>query len=132
MCPFVTDVFAVNADESAEVLVEGTVRISPGVEPLLREDTALYITVRQGGARTALNRSPPIVGVRIPAGDLTFPYQFVIRASDLYPDAPPRNEWERQTLTVSARLDTDGTASTRDPEDLVGRGESTLGNIQST
>jgi len=42
-------------------------------------------------------------------------------SADGLPDAPPLAEWWLQPLLVSARLDSDGVAATRDPEDLVGR-----------
>lgn len=118
----------VEAAKDDDLLVEGVVTLDNGVVPLLTDRTALYLTVRPGGRRTALNRSPPLAGVRISISeeDVTFPYKFAVRMNDVYPDAPPRSEWESQGLTVSARLDTDGTAATRDPEDLVGRGEADL------
>jgi len=104
------------ADETP--IVQGIVTIDEGVYFTVNNDSALYITVRPPG------KGPPLAGIRIPASNLHFPYSFNVSASDLYPDAPDEQDWKRRNLVVSSRLDLDGTAATRDPEDLVGRGES--------
>jgi hypothetical protein len=54
-------------------------------------------------------------------GRLLLPMRLELGSADGLPDAPPLAEWWLQPLLVSARLDSDGVAATRDPEDLVGR-----------
>jgi hypothetical protein len=70
----------------------------------------------------ALQKVPPLAAARF--GFPTLPYEFTLTLDDLTPEfkGVPVEEWERQDLIVSARLDTDGVAATRDPADLVGRG----------
>jgi hypothetical protein len=82
---------------------------------------ALYITLRPVG------RSPPIAARRVPLSDLSqtsplFPLSLTLTPSDALPDAPPLEAWQdAPQLLVSARLDVDGVAATRSPEDLIGR-----------
>ena len=59
------------------------------------------------------------------AGPISFPYQFTLGVEDLTPEwsGTPEGEWRGRDLIVSARLDTDGVAATRQPEDLVGRSD---------
>ncbi len=96
-------------------------------------------------------KSPPVLSARFPIASATtatgefFPFQFELTQQNLTPegalllptatiddkesDGSPVMMlwWEKngKDLVVSARLDSDGVASTRDPEDLVGRGVST-------
>lgn len=95
-------------------------------------------------------KSPPVLSARFPIAPSTtakgdfFPFQFDLTQQNLTPEGalplPTATVegkesdgsrmmlwWEKngKDLIVSARLDTDGVASTRDPEDLVGRGVST-------
>jgi hypothetical protein len=91
-------------------------------------------------------KSPPVLSARFPiasspsVGGEFFPFEFELTQKNLTPEGalilPAANNegeegdgsamlwWEKndKELIVSARLDTDGVASTRDPEDLVGRG----------
>ena len=91
-------------------------------------------------------KSPPVLSARFPiassptVGGEFFPFEFELTQQNLTPEGalilPTANNegekgdgsamlwWEKngKELIVSARLDTDGVASTRDPEDLVGRG----------
>ena len=78
---------------------------------------ALYDTLRPAGSRAG-----PVAARRIPLnGRLLLPMRLELGSADGLPDAPPLAEWWLQPLLVSARLDSDGVAATRDPEDLVGR-----------
>lgn len=97
-------------------------------------------------------KSPPVLSARFPIaiaasstseGREFFPFEFELTQQNLTPegalvlptittadnesDASMMLWWEKNgnNLIVSARLDTDGVASTRDPQDLVGRGVST-------
>lgn len=97
-------------------------------------------------------KSPPVLSARFPVVPSTtseqlidfFPFEFELTRQNLTPEGaylPPTGSgsaveqdeaaarlwWENsKDLIVSARLDTDGVASTRDPEDLVGRGISSI------
>lgn len=104
-----------------------TLTLSPGAgsaEALLEAfpAAALYVTLRPPG------RSPPLAARRVPLASLLpgaplFPLHLALGPADSLPDAPERELWAAAPqLVVSARLDTDGTAATRGPEDLVGRG----------
>ena len=115
------------ADADAAWGVPVTITLSPGAgsaEALLDAfpAAALYITLRPPG------RSPPLAARRVPLASLPrdaplFPLRLALGAADALPDAPERSAWSAAPqLVVSARLDTDGTAATRGPEDLVGRG----------
>ena len=103
---------------------------------------ALYVTARPSrpdsvpaavldGSR---GRPPPVLSARYPRPD--FPFDFELTSLDLTPEGAAASAttpttmddgrdgvwWAGEDLVVSARLDTDGVASTRDPTDLVGRG----------
>ena len=103
---------------------------------------ALYVTARPSrpdsvpaavldGSR---GRPPPVLSARYPRPD--FPFDFELTSFDLTPEGAAASAttpttmddgrdgvwWAGEDLVVSARLDTDGVASTRDPTDLVGRG----------
>jgi len=101
--------------------------LSPGLgsaESLLEAfpSAALYVTVRPPG------RTPPLAARRIPLASLRntlpiFPLRLALGPSDALPDAPERSVWAAAPqLVLSARLDVDGVAASRDPDDLVGRG----------
>jgi hypothetical protein len=85
---------------------------------------ALYITLRPVG------RGPPLAARRVALASLpqgggaaVFPLRLLLGPADALPDAPAAADWRAAPqLLVSARLDVDGTAATRDPDDLVGRG----------
>ena len=83
--------------------------------------------MRRGGApQAAFSKfkavpEPSLAAVRIPMKGKTFPVDFSIPRSALFPDAPALpDEIKDVALTVSARLDQDGVAATRGPDDLVG------------
>jgi len=94
---------------------------------------ALYVTARPSipdNVPTAIldgsrGKPPPVLSARYP--NPTFPFDFALTAKDFTTEGASRDErsgvwWSGQDLVVSARLDTDGIASTRDTTDLVGRG----------
>mmetsp|Transcript_8622 Transcript_8622/g.18540 ORF Transcript_8622/g.18540 Transcript_8622/m.18540 type:complete len:311 (+) Transcript_8622:122-1054(+) len=106
---------------------------------------ALYVTARpesMGSApRTLLDAAagryggkvPPVLAARFSIapefdGVGAFPFQFRLNAADLTEEGAfgsdgegRRYWWEGEDLAISARLDSDGVAATRNPEDLVGR-----------
>ena len=117
--------------EPDDLIALGTVRIKPGVtEPVGASEPggALYVTVRvipsnNVGTYVTAGKVPPLATARF-ASPIAFPYDVQLRSADLTPEyaAVPPKEWQQQDLTISARWDTDGTAATRGPDDLVGRG----------
>ena len=107
-----------------DVIVSGTVSAADAV---VGADAALYVTMRRGGApQAAFSKfkavpEPSLAAVRIPMKGKSFPVDFSIPRSALFPDAPALpDEIKDVALTVSARLDQDGVAATRGPDDLVG------------
>uniref|UniRef100_A0A7S2EHZ6 Uncharacterized protein n=1 Tax=Ditylum brightwellii TaxID=49249 RepID=A0A7S2EHZ6_9STRA len=119
-------------------LLRGTVSLQPGVENETGPESALYVTVRPDrpdnvpkaildGSR---GKAPPVLAARFP--NPTFPFDLSLTASDLTAEGVSNVDgdvvesstfwWGGDDLVVSARLDSDGVASTRDPTDLVGRG----------
>jgi len=93
---------------------------------------ALYITARPNTSdnvpRAILDGSrgkpPPVLIARIPNVD-SFPLTYTLTARDVTVEGAATNDgnywWRGSGLVVSARLDSDGIAATRDPNDLVGR-----------
>lgn len=92
---------------------------------------ALYVTARPNAIddvpRAVLmgtrGKPPPIASARLPS-TLTFPLAIELDdPSDLTPEGAtePARWWADRKLIVSARLDVDGIAATRDPADLVGQ-----------
>jgi hypothetical protein len=127
-------------DASKRTFVKGIVQLTAGEENLIPEEvssSALYITARpqrpDNVPRAILDGSygkpPPVLACRIP--NPSFPYEFKLSTLDLTPegayflDESSRDKYwfEGENLVVSARWDTDGVASTRDPTDLVGRSQ---------
>lgn len=106
---------------------------------------ALYVTARPARPdnvpRAILDggsgKAPPVLAARFAAPK--FPFEFALTARDLTPEGAAAGGaggatgvaagpswgapwWAGEPLIVSARLDSDGVAATRDPTDLVGRG----------
>ena len=113
-----------------DVIVSGTAVLADGVDAsLFSPDAALYVTMKRGGgpqAVIALAKAAPepsLAAVRIPIKGKTFPIEFSITKAVLFPDAPALLADEKLkdvALTISLRLDQDGVAAKRGPEDLVG------------
>lgn len=129
LASFVYLPLAARADESTEQSNAGAERWSVAGTATLRDNgalelpstSALYLTARPKGGLG------PVAAKRIPlSGRVQFPLAWELSESDKLPDAPPFASWSTLQLLVSARLDTDGVAATRDPDDLVGRGEAEL------
>ena len=92
------------------------------------ENVALYLTAREdvGVWNSAVRnvKPPPILSKRITG--MTFPYAATLDSDD---DCTPEgkqilDQWTNsgKGLIIAARLDSDGTAQTRDPADLIGQG----------
>ena len=132
-----------SSDEST-VLVKGTVSLPPNM--LMDEyssSAALYITCRpnrpdnvpQAILQGTRGKAPPVLAARFDMKpSSSFPFDFQLTSNDVTLEGAAsssntNNEnasslywWSRNDLIVSARLDSDGVASSRSPEDLVGRG----------
>ena len=134
-------VAAADVDTTTTSFVQGTVTVPADynlAETLerLRQDTtamttpqpALYITCRpdrpdnvpQAILEGSRGKAPPVLTARIE--NPTFPLSFQLTRQDLTPEGGVDLWWQHDDLTVSARLDMDGIAATRSPDDLVGRG----------
>jgi len=112
--------FAIDAE--ALVFASGTVVLPRGVASG-PPTGALYVTARlaSGGAMT---KQPPLAAARF-ACPLEFPFAFVLKApDDLTAEyaAVATSNFASADLIISARLDSDGVAATREPGDLIGRG----------
>ena len=129
-----------SAEGNERLLLGGVATLKDGTrfEPPEGLSPALYVTARpetmsnlqqysvQGG------KAPPVLAARFPiSGEDAFPFRFQLTANDVTQEGAIGLEsaestkpywWESETLVVSARLDSDGVAATRDPSDLVGRG----------
>ncbi len=84
---------------------------------------ALYVTARVG------SRGRVLASIKLPLQSLpspAFPASVEIKEGDIYADTPEAQhaialEIQTSDLVLSARLDQDGRASTRSPQDLVGQ-----------
>ena len=122
--PLAVVALAPGAARADDVIVSGTVNAADAV---VGPDAALYVTMRRGGAPQAAFAKfkavpePSLAAVRIPLKGKSFPIDFSITKSALFADAPALPaEIKDVALTVSVRLDQDGVAATRGPDDLVG------------
>jgi hypothetical protein len=136
---------------TSKVLLRGTITLRSDVMVPESEESspsspaALYITARpdrpDNVPAAILNgtrgKPPPVLVARLPLASLNlnnenvFPLDFVLTAADVTVEGNNGNGgdndnddsywWSRDNLIVSARLDSDGVAATRDPNDLVGR-----------
>lgn len=115
--------------------VTGTVTLQTGISnDNIESGAALYVTCRPNrpdnvpkaildGSR---GKPPPVLAARF--SNPQFPFEFSLTADNLTPEGASAVEgsdyvwWSGEDLLVSARLDSDGVAATRDPNDLVGRG----------
>ena len=120
----------------AETYVKGIATLQAGVSmpDEIGAGAALYITCRPNrpdnvpkaildGSR---GKAPPVLAARF--ADPKFPFAFTLTSENLTPEGASVVEgsssawWKSDDLVVTARLDSDGVAATRDPNDLVGRG----------
>lgn len=124
--------FVTQSAQAVDISLHGIVSIAPNVPVPTGEKVALYLTVREdvGIWQSAVRnqKPPPVLTKKITQlGD--FPISFDITSQgDLTPEGAAYNTWlsGKQPLSVAVRLDTDGVAATRDPDDLVGQGSSEL------
>jgi len=116
--------------------IKGTANLQAGVsDGNIESGAALYVTCRPNRPdnvpRAILDGSrgkpPPVLAARFE--NPQFPFEFSLTTENLTPEGASAVEggdnviwWSGEDLVVSARLDNDGVAATRDPNDLVGRG----------
>ena len=117
--------------EESRTIVSGIITADEDLSTTRGNDAALYVTARPAPTSSlAAGKVPPLATKRY-AGPVTFPYTYTLESpGDLTPEYAnvPREEWDSQDLLIAARLDMDGVAATRGPDDLVGR---TLARKQS-
>jgi len=128
------EAFALDDDK---IYVSGTATLQSGISiDEIGTNAALYITARPNKPdnvpRAVLDgsrgKAPPILSARF--SNPTFPFDFDLSSQWLTPEGASVVEgkdtddvwWSGEDLIISARLDSDGVAATRDPTDLVGRG----------
>lgn len=116
--------------------VSGIVNLKSGlsIDETIGPNSALYVTARPNkpdnvpkaildGSR---GKPPPVLSARF--ANPSFPFEFMLTSENFTPEGASKVDgtddvwWSGEELIVSARLDTDGVAATRDPTDLVGRG----------
>mmetsp|Transcript_32949 Transcript_32949/g.74607 ORF Transcript_32949/g.74607 Transcript_32949/m.74607 type:complete len:243 (-) Transcript_32949:21-749(-) len=121
--------------------LSGSCVIKPGAIPPVDANAALYVTARPESLSSAPGslfdmlvgnyggKPPAVLTARYPIYGGAAPYEFELSTSDLteegsFSTSTDKSEglwWQNDNLIISARLDSDGVASSRDPEDLVGR-----------
>jgi hypothetical protein len=89
--------------------ISGVVVVAPELSERVREGSVLFLIARSGAA------GPPTAVKRIASPQ--FPYEFSVGPEDRMVQAVPFTG----PLTLTARLDADGNASTREPGDMQGR-----------
>ena len=111
----------------AALIARGTLSLPPNLAPpQIDEPAAIYVTVRPVPASAlSAGKVPPLATARYAAADgaLAFPYAFELTSDNLTPEGAAAEPGLRGStdLLISARLDGDGVAATRGPDDLVGR-----------
>lgn len=112
-----------------ELVIKGTVSLSQGAVPVFAEKSALYVTAKEdfGVAGTILQqRAPPVMTKKL-TGLKYFPVDVKLSDSlDQTAEGLANPKWKTgaKPLVISVRFDVDGDASTRSPDDLVGKGSS--------
>ena len=89
--------------------ISGTIDLTPGARTA--PGGVLFVIAREGSRETG----PPLAAKRIEVAG--FPVPYTLSASDAMSPEPVFSG----PVSVTARLDADGNASTRGPDDLVGR-----------
>jgi hypothetical protein len=127
MCGFSSKVTAAEVSLPFQLNVKVTLPTNIDKNLLLGPDTALFITARP--VIVSEDQIPPELVMKyakvppVLTKKVDFPKDFIVTLGmeDTTPEGQQWNGWETLPLTVSARLDTDGLASTRNSTDLVGR-----------
>jgi len=111
----------------SRAVATGTISLQPGVRAVDDASAALYVTARPaesvGGALQAGTKVVPLATARY-SSPIAFPFDYCLTLDNLTAEyqSADATTYETLDLLVSARLDGDGVAATRGPDDLVGRG----------
>ncbi|KAL3770143.1 hypothetical protein ACHAWO_007734 [Cyclotella atomus] len=137
------------SSSSPATILKGVVTLKSGSEASISESSALYITAKPETTMNApkkiqelfAGRPPPVLTARYPitsGSNDAFPFIFQLTESDVTAEGAYIDEneemkaikywWKNDNLVVSVRFDSDGIAATRDPDDLVGRSFSFVGD----
>jgi len=116
-------------DDSFQLQVTVTLPSTVDKTELLGPDTALYVTARPVDASgipseimmVSSGKVPPVLTARFPKADVDLTGAVVLTQKDATLEGSNWKGWKGKSLVVSARLDSDGVAATRGPDDLVGR-----------
>lgn len=112
------------------VTISGIITLEDGVAAPETLSRALYITAKPDlgfiNSNLLLRKFPAVMSKRIPGDGVKFPLEYSISESaDGTEDVGlQRERWVNLPMIISVRYDTDGVAATRDPTDLVGKGDS--------
>lgn len=127
ICGFSNKVTAAEVSSPFLLNVKVTLPANIDKQLLLGPDTALFVTARP--VIVSEDQIPPELVMKyakvppVLTKKVDFPKDFTVTLGmeDTTPEGYQWKGWETLPLTVSARLDTDGLASTRNSTDLVGR-----------
>ncbi|HEY0838797.1 MAG TPA: tetratricopeptide repeat protein [Vulgatibacter sp.] len=101
---------AAGARQAGDILV--SLDLDPALAGKVQPGSIVFVTVRQAG----VTAGPPVAAKRIPAGD--FPLAVSIGGSDTMMGQPMP-----ESVSLEARIDRDGNAMTKDPDDPVARAD---------
>ncbi|CAM9903642.1 unnamed protein product, partial [Heterosigma akashiwo] len=106
-------------DATAPAIASGVIDIKRGVQEPAGDSAALFVTARPKADGVFSAKSVAIATAKFEHPQ--FPFEFKLEEDSLTPEGLSTiDSWRNKDLTVSCRLDADGVAFTRDPEDLVG------------
>jgi hypothetical protein len=126
---FISGLLSFASSSMAATVLNGEISVSPNDRVPDASTTALYITVREdaGVWQSAVRnfKPPPVLTKRIPVSASSFPYKFTIDSGfdSTLEGQQTYDKWSSgKGLLISVRIDEDGVAATRGPNDLVGKG----------
>jgi hypothetical protein len=135
---FISALLSFPSNSMAATVLNGEITVPPKERVPDTTTTALYITVREDTSvwQSAVRnfKPPPVLTKRIPVSLSSFPYKFSIDSAfdstlegqQTYP------QWSSgKGLLISVRIDEDGIAATRGPNDLVGKGTAERANRET-
>ena len=118
------------AKEVGPVEIKGTITLEEGAIVPESPSRALYVTAKPDlgfiNSQLLLRKFPAVMSKRIPGENVQFPLEFTIseKMDGTEEVSLQRERWVNLPLIMSVRYDSDGVAATREPTDLVGKGES--------
>jgi len=100
------------SEVAKEQVIQGEIRLSPDLEKRVKKDAVLFVMAKLEGA----DEGPPIAVTRIMVSTFPVPYTLSLTHGMM----ENSEDIAGRKVRVSARLDQDGDASTRQPGDLIG------------